>query len=141
MFMSRHAGRQASAGAVERMHDRLLPGPALRMFSKTAGPTTEVRSPESSSPRAHLRVGVLRAWAGTSGAGPVQTSYASCGVRGVKPASRSAASQAPCTYGSAALESARSRRKDYVSTWLWIVIIVIVAVLVLGYFGRGRMTR
>ena len=34
-----------------------------------------------------------------------------------------------------------SERKDRMPTWLWIVIIVIVVLAVLGYFGRGRMTR
>jgi hypothetical protein len=28
-----------------------------------------------------------------------------------------------------------------VPTWLWILIIILLAIVVIGYFGRGRMSR
>jgi Na+/proline symporter len=47
-----------------------------------------------------------------------------------------------CVTWMLAVESARSQRKDLpVATWLWIVIIVVVALVVVGYFGRGRLSR
>jgi tRNA-splicing ligase RtcB (3'-phosphate/5'-hydroxy nucleic acid ligase) len=49
--------------------------------------------------------------------------------------------RAVATAGWLPVESARSQRKDHVPTWLWIVIIVIVVLAVLGYFGRGRLSR
>ena len=31
--------------------------------------------------------------------------------------------------------------RNRMATWLWILIIVVVVLLVLGYFGRGRLSR
>jgi hypothetical protein len=59
-------------------------------------------------------------------------------------ASRSHRSVRPHTFASTGrlvVESACSRRKDHVPTWLWIVIIVIVVLAIAGYFGRGRFSR
>jgi hypothetical protein len=48
---------------------------------------------------------------------------------------------ARCKADRLAVESARSQRKDHVPTWLWVVIIVVVVLAVLGFFGRGRLSR
>jgi hypothetical protein len=40
-----------------------------------------------------------------------------------------------------AVDSQSSRRKDHVPTWLWIIIIIVIALALLGYFGRGRLSR
>jgi hypothetical protein len=48
---------------------------------------------------------------------------------------------ARCKTDRLAVESARSQRKDHVPTWLWVVIIVVVVLAVLGFFGRGRLSR
>lgn len=49
--------------------------------------------------------------------------------------------RARCKTDRLAVESARSYGKDHVPNWLWVVIIVIVVLALLGFFGRGRLSR
>jgi hypothetical protein len=39
------------------------------------------------------------------------------------------------------VESAGPKERITMPTWLWIVIIVVVVLAVVGYFGRGRLSR